>query len=130
MIFSVVITTQLITKSARQIVTHIGNYYSVGAKTFWSSQFIKPYQVFRCDDLRTVLTNITAVEQQFPTCAGDGADLSNTYVPVLADAHADKLHKIAATRVVQGMALWFALFIHVFGCEAYASTFQNVSQRV
>ncbi len=42
MIFSVVITTQLITKSARQIVTHIGNYYSVGAKMFWSFQFINP----------------------------------------------------------------------------------------
>ncbi|PBK64884.1 hypothetical protein ARMSODRAFT_1087744 [Armillaria solidipes] len=109
-IFSVVITTQLITKAARQIVTDIGNYYTV----------------FQCDDLRTVLTNITAVEQQYPACAGDGVDLSSTYVPVLANAHGDKLHKIAATRVVQGMALWFALFIHIFGCEAYASTFQNL----
>ncbi|KAK0451324.1 uncharacterized protein EV420DRAFT_1274136, partial [Desarmillaria tabescens] len=102
-IFSVAITARLITLAARQIVTDIGNYHSV----------------FRCDELRSVLTNITSIQLLFPTCAGDGVDLSSTYVPVYADARGDALHSIAATRVVQGMALWFALIIHIFGCEAY-----------
>ncbi|PBK81311.1 hypothetical protein ARMGADRAFT_785071 [Armillaria gallica] len=108
-IFSVVITTRLIVLAAREIVTDIGNYHSV----------------FRCDELRSVLTNITTVELQFPACAGNDVDLSRTFVPVNADTHGDKLHDIAATRVVQGMALWFALIIHVFGCEAYVSPFQR-----
>ncbi|KAK0470929.1 hypothetical protein IW261DRAFT_1672081, partial [Armillaria novae-zelandiae] len=101
--FSVVITTRLIALAAREIVTDIGSYHSV----------------FRCDELRSVLTNISAVELQFPTCAGNDVDLSGTFVSVNADTHSDKLHDAAATRVVQGMALWFALIIHVVGCEAY-----------
>ena len=124
--FSVVITTRLIALAAREIVTDIGNYHSVRVNTFWSSQFIEAWcQVFRCDELRSVLANITTVEQQFPTCAGNDVDLSRTYVPVNADTHGDKLHDAAATRVIQGMALWFALIIHVFGCEAYVSLFRK-----
>ncbi|KAK0493519.1 hypothetical protein EDD18DRAFT_1078340, partial [Armillaria luteobubalina] len=102
--FSVVITTRLIVLAAREIVSDIGSYHSV----------------FRCDELRSVLTNISAVEVQFPACAAGGdVDLSQTFVTVSADTHSDKLHDVAATRVVQGMALWFALIIHIVGCEAY-----------
>ncbi|KAF9029708.1 hypothetical protein BDZ89DRAFT_947656, partial [Hymenopellis radicata] len=101
-IFSVGITTRLIVLCARQIVTDIGNYYSL----------------FRCEELMSVI-NLNEVRDRYPACVADGVDISATFVPVLADARSDALGFGSATRVTQGMALWFALITHILGVEAY-----------
>ncbi len=69
----------------------------------------------------SVLTNLNEVRSRFPACVADGVDISATFVPVLADARRDDLGYGSATRVTQGMALWFALITHLLGVEAYVS---------
>lgn len=64
-----------------------------------------------------VLTNTSEVAKRFPGCIN--VDISATWVPVLADARSDDLGFGSATRVTQGMALWFAMMTHILGCEAY-----------
>ncbi|KAK0493489.1 hypothetical protein EDD18DRAFT_1405117, partial [Armillaria luteobubalina] len=102
-IFSCAITTRVIVVIARLVVTAIGNYHAV----------------FRCDELLSVQTDISTVSQQYPSCVAQGVDLSKTYVAVTADAKSDSLGFGSSIRVTQGMALWYAILMHVALGEVY-----------
>ncbi|KAK0199663.1 hypothetical protein DFS33DRAFT_1267378, partial [Desarmillaria ectypa] len=102
-IFSCAITTRIIVVIARLIVTAIGTYHAI----------------FRCDELLSVLTDLSEVSQRYPSCVPDGVDLSRTYVAVAANAKGDSLQFGSSIRVTQGMALWYAILMHVAMCEIY-----------
>ncbi|KAG7441505.1 uncharacterized protein BT62DRAFT_937018 [Guyanagaster necrorhizus] len=110
-IFSCAITTRIIVVVARLVVTDIGNYHAI----------------FRCDDLLSVLTDLSTVSQQYPSCVADGVDISKTYVAVVADARGGSLGFGSSTRVTQGMALWYAMLTHGVMCEIYLHMTQDAN---
>lgn len=66
-----------------------------------------------------VLGSATAVTERFPLCTAETWD--TVRVAVHASVNEGKLGVGSASRVVQGMSLWFATLIHGVGVELYVS---------
>ncbi|KIM81594.1 hypothetical protein PILCRDRAFT_821370 [Piloderma croceum F 1598] len=109
---SVPITARLTTISARHIISDIGSYYAV----------------WRCDQLRYVMTDVDEVSQLYPQCTQPGVNLAKTFVAVHAAVKGNGLEYGSTVRLTFGMSLWIAIVIHVIGVEIYIRKTESSNQ--
>ncbi|KAG8745785.1 hypothetical protein FRC10_007047 [Ceratobasidium sp. 414] len=80
------------------------------------------YAVWTCDEVTFLLGDPSAVASKFPACAlSPGDDPTGIYVPVHASVYGDPINFGSSQRVSFGMALWFAILVHVIAVEIYVS---------